>query len=66
MDRLNPRCAGLDVHKDSVWACARVDGVKSVERFGTSSRELLRLGDWRRASGVAAARAKPTAGSKAR
>jgi transposase len=54
VDRVNPRCAGLDVHKDSVWACARVDGVKSVEKFGTSSRELLRLGDWLASLGVAA------------
>jgi len=55
MDKVNPRCAGLDVHKDSVWACARVDGgAKWVERFGTSSRELLRLGDWLEGLGVTA------------
>ena len=54
MDKVNPRCAGLDVHKDSVWACARVDGRKSVEKFGTSTRELLRLGDWLSSSGVTA------------
>ena len=53
MDRVNPRCAGLDVHKDSVWACARVDGGKPfVEKFGTTSRELLRLGDWLASLGV--------------
>ena len=52
MDKVNPRCAGLDVHKDSVWACARVEGAKSIERFGTSSRELLRLGDWLTSRGV--------------
>lgn len=46
MDKLNPRCAGLDVHKDSVWACVRADGKQSIEQFGTTSRELLRLGDW--------------------
>src|SRR5688500_7490077 len=54
MDRVNPRCAGLDVHKDSVWACARVDGRDSVERFGTTTRELLRLGDWLAGLGVTA------------
>lgn len=54
MDRVNPRCAGLDVHKDSVWACARVDGGESVEKFGTTTRELLRLGDWLASLGVAA------------
>ena len=52
MDKVNPRCAGLDVHKDSVWACARVDHGKSVEKFGTTTRELLRLGDWLAGLGV--------------
>jgi transposase len=52
MDRVNRRCAGLDVHKDSVWACARVGGAQHTERFGTTSRELLRLGDWLASLGV--------------
>ncbi len=52
MDKVNPRCAGLDVHKDSVWACARVDGKKSLQKFGTATRELLRLGDWLASLGV--------------
>lgn len=52
MDKVNPRGAGLDVHKDSVWACARVQGVKSIEKFCTGSRELLRLGDWLAGLGV--------------
>ena len=52
MDKVNPRCAGLDVHKDSVWACARVGGRKLIEKFGTASRELLRLGDWLTGHGV--------------
>jgi transposase len=46
MEKVNPRCAGLDIHKDSVYACVLVDGQKSVEKFGTTVRELLRLGDW--------------------
>jgi transposase len=52
MDTVNRRCAGLDVHKDSVWACARADGRQFVEKFGTTSRELLRLGDWLAGHGV--------------
>lgn len=52
MERLHPRCAGLDVHKDSVWACVRVDGKQFVEKFGADSRELLRLGDWLWSLGV--------------
>ena len=50
MDILYERCAGLDVHKDSVVAAVRVVGGGKVERevrtFGTTTRELLRLGDW--------------------
>ena len=60
MDRVNRRCAGLDVHKDSVWACARVDGEQHAERFGTSSRELLRLGDWLASLGVTVAAMEST------
>ena len=53
MDKVNPRCAGLDVHKDSVWAAARGDGQSFVERFGTDEpRDLLRLGDWLAGHGV--------------
>jgi transposase len=52
MERINPRCCGLDVHKDSVWACARVDRQQCIEKFGTCTGELLRLGDWLAAKGV--------------
>lgn len=52
MDLLYPRCAGLDVHKDTVVACARVvvDGKVSqeVRTFGTTTTELLALVDWLR------------------
>src|ERR1700677_2907655 len=46
MDRVYRCCAGLDVHKETVVACVRVNGRDQIEKFGTSSRELLRLGDW--------------------
>jgi transposase len=46
MDQVYRRCAGLDIHKKSVWACVRADGREFIEEFGTMSRELLRLGDW--------------------
>jgi transposase len=45
MERLYRNCAGLDVHKLSVWACVRAGGKQLTEEFGTTSRELLRLGD---------------------
>jgi transposase len=50
MELLCARCAGLDVHKDSVVACIRIhEGLEAVyftETFGTTTKELLRLGDW--------------------
>ena len=50
MDVLHPRCAGLDVHKDSVVAAVRLaepGGVRSeVRRFDTTTPGLLALGDW--------------------
>jgi transposase len=61
MERINPRCAGLDVHKDSAWACVRVDGqVVLLEKFGTGTRELLRLGDRLAGLGVTAAAMEAT------
>jgi transposase len=50
MKVLFKRCAGLDVHKETVVACARkmhggrVEHV--VEQFGTTTSELLRLREW--------------------
>jgi transposase len=49
MEVLYPRCAGLDVHKDTVVACVRcVTAPKAheVRTFGTTTRELLELSDW--------------------
>jgi transposase len=47
---LHPRCAGLDVHKDTVVASARVvtdGGVRQeVETFGTTTKALAALSDW--------------------
>ena len=48
MEVLHPRCAGLDVHKDSVVAAVRIaapGGGASVEvrRFGTTTPNLLAL-----------------------
>ena len=50
MELLHPRCAGLDVHKDSVVACIRIQqgpqAVHQVETFGTTTKSLLELSDW--------------------
>ena len=56
MEILHPRCAGLDVHRDSVVACARVVALgrveRSVETFGTTTSELERLARWLAGHGV--------------
>jgi transposase len=56
MQVLYARCAGLDVHKDTVVACARLvgeEGVKSVvETFETTTSALLALCDWLEGHGV--------------
>ncbi|MEA2601548.1 MAG: transposase [Acidobacteriota bacterium] len=56
MEILLKRCAGLDVHKETVVACARrmVGGrvEHALEQFGTTTSELLRLAEWLLAQGV--------------
>jgi transposase len=49
MDILYPRCAGLDVHKDSVVACVRCvspPAHQEVRHFPTTTTGLLALADW--------------------
>jgi transposase len=50
MRRIRDRVGGLDVHKDSVVACARVVLGEEVsvdkQRFGTTMREVRALRDW--------------------
>jgi transposase len=50
MEVLHPRCAGLDVHKDSVVAAVRLaeaGGVRTeVRSFDTTTPGLLALADW--------------------
>jgi transposase len=46
MDKVHACCAGLDIHKDSVWACIRGGQKQFIRDFGTTSRDLLELGDW--------------------
>jgi hypothetical protein len=45
MEVLYPHCAGLDVHKETVVACARhmVNGTvtREVRTFGTTTKDLL-------------------------
>lgn len=50
MKVIHERCAGLDVHKAEVVACARVvegrEVRREVRRFATTTRGLLELGEW--------------------
>jgi transposase len=51
MDRLVERCAGLDVHKDSVAATVRMPGgrgqrLQETRTFATTTRGLVSLADW--------------------
>ena len=50
MKILHRRCAGLDVHSDTVVACARLTArtkaSHEVRHFSTATRDLLELADW--------------------
>lgn len=58
MDVVNARCAGLDVHKATVVACARVPSPEGGERrgetktFATTTGGLTELSDWLIARGI--------------
>src|ERR1700722_11230380 len=57
MQVVHERCAGLDVHKKSVYGCAVWPGEKGgkqeeIRSFGTATAELLKLADWLREHGV--------------
>src|SRR5262249_60818206 len=50
MEVMYPRCAGLDVHKETVVACVRIveggDVSRSVRTFATTTASLIELGEW--------------------
>lgn len=50
MDVIYSRCAGLDVHKQSVVACVRIarngKPLQELRSFATTTSELLALADW--------------------
>ena len=54
MQVLYPRCAGLDVHKDTIVACVRCVSPPAhheVRSFDSTTRGLLELADWLAANG---------------
>ncbi|WP_042230261.1 IS110 family transposase, partial [Paenibacillus popilliae] len=51
MDALLERCAGLDVHQETVVACVLAGSLdkkpkQEIKTFGTTTKELLKLHDW--------------------
>ena len=56
MDVLVARCAGLDVHKDTVMGCVRGPGEEGrtsmVKEFTTFTRGVVQLREWLAAEGV--------------
>lgn len=55
MEVLYPRCAGLDVHSESVTACLRIAAGREITYaqrvVSTTTRGLLELADWLTAAG---------------
>jgi transposase len=49
---LHERCAGLDVHRDTVVTCVITPEVREVRTFGTTTDRLLELADWLAGLGV--------------
>ena len=58
MDILYARCAGLDIHRDTIVACVRLAEaggvVRFVETFATTTAEVERLSEWLTGHGVTA------------
>ncbi|MCE3201782.1 transposase [Paenibacillus sonchi] len=51
MDAIRERCAGLDIHQETVVVCLLSGPLEKrprsvTETFGTTTRELLRLQEW--------------------
>jgi transposase len=55
MEVMYPRCAGLDVHKETVVACVRIvesgEVSRSVRTFATTTASLIELGEWLEVNG---------------
>ena len=65
MEILYRRCAGLDVHKETVAVCVLTPGPNAepkqpIQQFGATTGELRRLGDWLRENGVTQAAMEST------
>jgi transposase len=52
METFYERCAGLEVHKKTVVACARTPAGATTRTFDTMTADLLELSDWLVSQGV--------------
>jgi len=52
LDVVYERCAGLDIHRDTVVASVILPGGRELRTFGTVTDELLALADWLLGLGV--------------
>ena len=71
MDTVIERCAGLDVHQDTVVVCVRVPGPDGgrqqlIQTFGTTTTAVLALRDWLTAQGVTIVGMESTGGTGSR
>src|SRR5215217_5235650 len=66
MDVLYARCAGLDIHRDTIVACVRLAEAgrvsRLVETFATTTAELERLSEWLAGHGVTCIAMEATGG----
>jgi transposase len=64
MEVLHPRCAGLDVHRETVVACVRIvsggEVSRAVRTFETTTAGLIELAKWLEASGCRQAAVEAT------
>lgn len=64
MEVLHLRCAGLDVHKETVVACVRIvsggEVSRAVRTFETTTARLIELAEWLEASGCTQAAMEAT------
>ena len=60
MDKVYDRCCGIDVHKKLIVACLRNGNRQEVREFDATTRELLGMADWLKASGCGMAAIEST------
>lgn len=51
MEKIYDRCSGIDVHKKVMVVCFRHGRESEIRRFGTTTSELLELGNWLKENG---------------